>query len=296
MRQLKYILLLIGFILLQLGYGQCPFTNLADDLDNSSDEFKTILNTNEGFNAYRVLSLANEEKAIRVSKAALENISDNLATNPNTVDQLADEIKNAGGYSLWKINNIEENFEDFLTVNGKVKKAGDKSILFNSFSNDDNSNIPLKYLINENRFNDLAKDPDQGYNIKASTRKEAMTGLEAESQNILSNIERGPKGIEFYDKNRIPWDVKTPPGEYFNVNSIGSAIKKELTTSKTIDGVVHPPGKFIDPNSGDIKFKQILLDCTYINENQLSDLRNWLNQSGLSQEQLNRIVEVNVNL
>ncbi|WP_376777047.1 hypothetical protein [Flavobacterium covae] len=188
-------------------------------------------------------------------------------------------------------------FDNFLTVGGKVKNAGNKSSLFNSFSDVDNTNIPSKYLKNEQRFNNLAKDPDQGFAIKKSTRKEAMTGLKAESQGILSNIERGPKGIEFYDANRVPWDVKTPFGDFFNVESIGGAIKKELTESKTIDGLLHPPGKFIDPVSGQAKFKNILLDCTYINESQLTTLRNWLkNQSGLTQDELSRIVEINVNI
>ncbi|WP_336686027.1 hypothetical protein [Chryseobacterium bernardetii] len=67
--------------------------------------------------------------------------------------------------------------------------------------------------------------------------------------------------------------------------------------SKTIDGVVHPAGKFIDPVTGQAKFKQILLDCTYISDTELETLRTWLkSQSGLSQEQLNRLVEINVNL
>lgn len=124
-----------------------------------------------------------------------------------------------------------------------------------------------------------------------------MSGLEAESQGIVSNIERGPKGIEFYDVNRTPWDVKTPYGDYFNVGAIGGAIKKELTEGKTIDGLLHPAGKFIDPVSGQAKFKNIILDCTYINETQLSTLRNWLkNQSGLTQTELERVVEINVNI
>lgn len=161
----------------------------------------------------------------------------------------------------------------------------------------DNTNIPSKYLRNEQRFNNLATDPDQGFTIKKSTRKEAMTGLEAENQNLLLNIERGPKGIEFYDANRIPWDVKTPPGDFFNIESIGASLKKELTESKLIDGILHPPGKFIDPISGQPIFKKILLDCTYINDSQLLILRNWLrNQSGLTQSELDRIVEINVNI
>ena len=189
-------------------------------------------------------------------------------------------------------------FDDFLTIGGKVKKAGDQSSLYTSFSDIDNTNIPTRYLKDEQRFNNLAKDPDQGNLIFAKTRKEAMSGIEGENQGIFSNIERGPKRIEFYDSNRVPWDVKTPRGgEYFNANQSGSSIKRELLNSKTIDGIVHPPGKFIDPVTGQIKFKKVLLDCTYLNDNELQSLRNWLkNQSGLSQEELNRIVEININL
>ncbi|WP_419487086.1 fibronectin type III domain-containing protein [Chryseobacterium bernardetii] len=189
-----------------------------------------------------------------------------------------------------------DTFEDFLTSGGKVKKAGNKSSLFNSF--DDNSKVPSKYMKDEQRFNSLASDPDQGGAIKTSTRREAMTGLEAERQGIANNLERGPKGIEFYDSNKIPWDVKTPyGGQYFNANQSGEAIRRELMDSKTIDGVVHPAGKFIDPVTGQAKFKKILLDCTYISDTELETLRTWLkSQSGLSQEQLNRLVEINVNL
>ena len=188
-----------------------------------------------------------------------------------------------------------DDFTDYLTINGRVKKAGDKSSSFTSFSNIDNTNIPSKYLSDESRFNNLAKDPDQGNMIKAATRKEAMTGLEAEMQGIVNDLERGPKGIEFYDSESIPWDVKTPPGEHFYVNSIGNAIKKELTYAKTIDGFTHPPGKFVNPVTGEEKFKMILLDCTYISNDQLSSLRNWL-KNELNEEELARIVEINVQL
>ena len=71
----------------------------------------------------------------------------------------------------------------------------------------------------------------------------------------------------------------------------------ESTESKIIDGVVQPAGKLVDPISGLAKFKKILLDCTYINDNELLNLRNWLkNQSNLTIDQINRIVEINVNL
>lgn len=96
--------------------------------------------------------------------------------------------------------------------------------------------------------------------------------------------------------NKITSETLAPAGEYFNVNSIGNAIKKELTISKTIDGLTHPPGQFIDPVSGVAMYKKVLLDCTYINESQLISLRNWLIQSGLSQQELSRIIEINVNL
>ena len=151
----------------------------------------------------------------------------------------------------------------------------------------------------------LARDPDQGNIIKPATRREATAGLELENQGFYSDLIRGPKGIEFYDGNRIPLDVKTPYGDYFKVTNtnenpprgrgIGDAIFDELTKSKTIDGVRHPPGKFTDPVTGQAVDKIVILDCSYINQSQLNDLRRWLQiDSGLTNNQLSRIIEVNV--
>jgi hypothetical protein len=72
---------------------------------------------------------------------------------------------------------------------------------------------------------------------------------------------------------------------------------KELTISKTEpkSGVTHPLGKYIDPVSGKAVGKRVLLDCTYISDDQMSQLRSWLQaDSGLTADQLKRIVEVNV--
>ena len=78
---------------------------------------------------------------------------------------------------------------------------------------------------------------------------------------------------------------------------MGDAIFDELTSSTTIEGIIHPPGQYIDPISMIAVDKRIILDCTYIDTSQLESLGNWLiNDSGLTSNQLSRIIEVNSNL
>jgi hypothetical protein len=164
--------------------------------------------------------------------------------------------------------------DEFITVSGKVKHARNKTELFNSF--DDNTKIPSRYSTNENRFNALATDNATGVNkIDLKTRREAMAGLEAERQGLINGpIVREPTGdFEFIDVNGNYWDVKTPTGKFFNLKSVGNSVKDQL----------------IVPNV------TVLLDCTYITDAQLINLRKWLS-ANLSTQQLEKVIEVNVNL
>jgi hypothetical protein len=142
---------------------------------------------------------------------------------------------------------------------------------FDAFAS--NEAVPNRYT-SDSRFNDLASDPDHGGQIKTSSRREATAGLEAETQGLVPGpISRDPTGAEFIDGYGGYWDVKTPPGQYFNVSSVGNSIKDEVTQT------VH----------------KVILDTTYISDAQLSQLRIWL-QNNLSPTDLEKIVEVNVNL
>jgi hypothetical protein len=160
---------------------------------------------------------------------------------------------------------------EFRTSGNRVNKAADRPDAFNAFASNDA--VPNRYT-SDNRFNDLASDPDHGGQIKVSSRREATAGLEAETQGLVPGpISRDPSGAEFIDGNGGYWDVKTPPGQYFNVNSVGNSIKDEVTLT------VH----------------KVILDTTYISDVQLNQLRTWL-QNNLGSSDLQKIVEVNVNL
>ncbi|MFA0960939.1 hypothetical protein AB9P05_03980 [Roseivirga sp. BDSF3-8] len=165
------------------------------------------------------------------------------------------------------INHLEKR-----TVDGKVRRAGNNADKYKSF--DSNDKVPSRYT-EDSKFNDLAYDPAEG-KIKPETRQEAMAGLEAESQGLIEGpISRDPSGgLEFIDSNGKYWDVKAPNGKFFDVVQVGDSIKKQLR------------------NVPDAK---ILLDTSYINDLQLSDLRNWMSNT-LSSTDLNRVVEINSNL
>jgi hypothetical protein len=54
-----------------------------------------------------------------------------------------------------------------------------------------------------------------------------MAGLEAERLgHVIPPIERGPRGIEFYDNNGVPYDMKTPsspnPGQHWSFDPEGA--------------------------------------------------------------------------
>jgi hypothetical protein len=270
---------------------------LALDISKRPALFVSFLSNPKWVKAWKALF---PDEFLRKNPDKLAKVDDYATDFGKSFDDIGDEFANvpASQRSGW-VDHLE-----FRTKSsGQVNKAGDRATDFNKFQN--NSDVPQKYIDDESRFNALASDPDQGGAIKPGTRREATAGLELESQGIVNGITRGPKGIEFYDANRTPWDVKTPTGNFFKVTNtvetppgsrgIGDAIFDELTKSKTIDGVTHPPGQFIDEITGVAKDKKVILDTSYISQQQLDELRSWLqNSSGLNSSQLSRIVEVNV--
>ena len=196
------------------------------------------------------------------------NALQNFENNPSQLDNWI---------QTRQVNNIGL-FNDFLTVNGKVKNAGNKSELYNTFTS--NTNVPSRYTINENRFNSLAADNATGTNvINSKTRQEAMAGLEAENQGLIQGpITREQTGdFEFIDANGKYWDVKAPPSIGMQtpeqIQIAGNSIKNQL----------------IVPNV------KVILNCSFMNNNQLVSLRLWLN-SNLNSFQLERIIEVNSNV
>lgn len=128
-----------------------------------------------------------------------------------------------------------------------------------------------------------------------------MAGLEAEEQGLIGKpIERGPKGIEFYDANGTPWDVKTPPspkpGERwkFKTKKVGESILDELRNKveRFSDGTATPPGTYSNKKTGKPELRRVILDSTYMSGADHNDLWQWLNNN-LTPDELNRIVEIN---
>ena len=184
---------------------------------------------------------------------------DDIATEFNTLPT---------GERVFWINHLE-----FRTARKKVNKAGNQHSSFTTFNSD--YVVPPRYISNS-RYGDLSFDPAHN-SVTSGSRKEAMTGLEAESQQLIPGpISRDfTGGAEFIDSNRTYWDVKTAPGAFFDqqFTNLTTRIKSELE---------------LTPHS-------VLLDVSYINGTELSRLRSWFNVN-LSPANLEKIVEVNVNL
>ena len=210
--------------------------------------------------------------------AKVENYANDFGKN---FDDIGDEFTNvpSSQRSGW-VDHLEYRTKS----NGGVNKAGGQSSKYGTYA--DNSSVPSKYS-SDNRFDDLAADPAVG-NTTPKTRQEAMAGLEAESQGILSSpISREPSGnMEFFDGNGSPWDVKGPRGgNFFNVDQVGASIRRELRDK----------GPFPNGTSGVPEPRKVLLDCTYIDASELSSLRSWL-QNNLDASEFGRIKEINSNL
>ncbi len=149
--------------------------------------------------------------------------------------------------------------------------------------------VPEHYS-SDPRFDDLSADPDHAGMVTDKSVKEAMTGLEAERQGlVMAPIERGPKGIEFYDAEGTPYDVKTPPSPApdapfkFKPPSSGSSVLKQVRKTQ--------PNKLTGQN----EFVRVLLDTSYMTTDDLAALHEWL-QANAAPEELERIIELSVQL
>lgn len=131
-----------------------------------------------------------------------------------------------------------------------------------------------------------------------------MAGIEASKyQDLLPwPISREASGkMEFFDANGVPWDVKGPRSgispsgnSFFNVESSGGSILKELREKKQFQ--TDPVGGTFRNNlTGDIEYRRVILDTTWLNIADYLALKNWMQQN-LSFDELSRIVEVNSNL
>ena len=99
----------------------------------------------------------------------------------------------------------------------------------------------------------------------------------------------GPKEIEFYDGDGVPYDVKTPPspspGESwtFNARRVGDSILEQI--QKTA------PNKVTGKNEP----VRVILDSSYMNETDHQALWDYL-KANATEDELSRIIELNTRL
>ena len=242
----------------------------VDDLDNGSDDFKGLFNdTPEAVDAWESLL---PDETLRRDPEKLIKVKTHSDDFDRSFTEIGDEFTDLppAQRAGW-VDHLE-----YRTNGSKVNKAGgnDNSV-FNSFQN--NSDVPARYS-DEARFNDLATDHGPGGSTSqdASTRREAMAGMEAESQGLIDGpISRDQTGdFEFIDSNGDYWDVKGPP-------SIGMNTPAQVTAAaNSIKSQLLAPA-----------LKGIILDCSWMTTSQLSALR-----AQLTPAELQKIIEVNSNL
>lgn len=137
------------------------------------------------------------------------------------------------------------------------------------------------------RFDALSADPDHGGKTNANSLQEAVVGLEAESRGLLRGpIERGPKGIEFYDAEGHPWDVKKPPSpapgqkRAFDAEAAATSVQKQVRN------------RFPNQLTGAQEHVRVLMDSSFLTPADHSALWAILHEQ-LTSEELARIVELN---
>jgi len=148
-----------------------------------------------------------------------------------------------------------------------------------------NQDVPEWYR-DDPRFDDLSRDPAQNNQATEGGRQEAMAGLEAEDQGAITRgITRGPKEIDFYDGNGLPYDVKTPPSPEpgdvwrFSARKSGDSIFKALRET------------FARQGTNDQEPVRVILDSTYMTDADHAALWQYLKANAQSGE-LDRIIEL----
>lgn len=126
MKQFIYILFfLLGFSV----SGQCQLEDLAEDLSNTGNSFQELVDTENGFNAWKTLQQADEAVA-RTNPAALDKVGAVLQQGEETVASLSTKIKQAGGYAKWAEKLAEGGGDLFSTFTNLGKLKGEtKSLL-----------------------------------------------------------------------------------------------------------------------------------------------------------------------
>ena len=208
--------------------------------------------------------LAEAQDIARQLGEGVDNVIDDVTGQPRLVTE---EASNVSPNKIDNTNQPRQNeplqstsTSGSSVPSGRVAQPGGQPDKYNSFT--DNTQVPDKYK-NDPRFNDLATDPDQGYQVKPGSRAEAVAGLEAEAQGLVPGpIKRGPEGTEFYDAQGRPWDVKAPPSPpsgvkwKFNSKKAGQSIKKELSQKAKPQNA--PPGTYPNEATGQPELRRVI--------------------------------------
>ena len=164
-------------------------------------------------------------------------------------------------------------------------KAGNQADKFRTINS--KADVPAHYS-RDPRFDSLCADPAEGGKIKNKGLREAMAGLETEAQGKIEQpIERGPSEIEFYDANGIPYDVKAPP-------SPSTGARFSFNPQQSSDSIVNQLRKqFPNKNTGKLEPVKVILDATYLNQNDYNALWQYLEKNATVDE-LKHIITINV--
>ncbi len=231
---------------------------------------------------------------------AVTNKVDDVSPVAKKVDEAATDTNKAGdltkeGDTVDESTAVSDKTDSAAKETDEVPTTGGDLKSGASATPEDYTRIRTKADVPEHyssdpRFDDLSADPDHAGQVTDKSLKEAMTGLEAEKQGLVKPpIERGPKGIEFYDADGTPYDVKTPPSPApgapfkFKPTESGKSILKQIRTKAT------------NKQTGQDEFVQVMLDTSYMTPGDLASLWAYL-QKNASPGELERIIELNVKL
>lgn len=121
---MKRLLFIILFFISIIISAQCPLANLTDDLVGASDEFKTLLNTNEGFEIYKTftnlkasLRNSNNIKSIQAFK------KNNTIVSNEEIQTALESIKSSGTRRQAFLNALESCTDNENLINSLKKST-----------------------------------------------------------------------------------------------------------------------------------------------------------------------------
>lgn len=209
---MKRILFYFLIFIYSFNYSQgsdCALFSLADDLENSTDDFKSFFNTEGSINAYKVL--LSEEKDIRTSTTELVFVDDYLKTTNKQPQILIDEIKEIGTYTIWKstlgsADGLAKRIDEFKNRIKALNEGQGLPKLTSKFEGLNDSNKE-KFL---DDF-DGASDKGLEYLEQNNRLSEIISTWKNRKEEFLSRIYKHPQGDQMQilrTKLNDPQDIK----------------------------------------------------------------------------------------